>query len=187
MKAVFNGIGSFFKSPSKLYLFLLCLLLLTAVWEFYSMGVARRTFVFSTLNVGEIAVEDRMLKQYASKEENIIRYTEETLQGPVTPKDLLPLFPLETKLKTLMLRGKTVYINFTESAALPLPDYIKKGGGGNVLDNFRTLHDSILRNFSYVSDVLFFIEGNEIFLDSAHESDYKPDVKADLPDKMPET
>jgi len=191
MKANSSKIISFFTSSSKIYLLLLGILLFAAIYEFFSLGLARRTFVFYTIDNGDVAVEDRMLKHSDSKEEDIIRYTEETLHGPVSPKDLLPLFPLETKLKSLMLRGRTVYADFTESAALPLPDHIKKGGGGNVLDNFRTLNDSILRNFSYVSDVWFFIEGNAISLE-IREPEQKLDVKTTLPDEavseqLPET
>jgi len=192
MEAMFGKIVSFIKFPTKLYLILLGLLIFAAAFEFYSLGLARRTFVFYTIDSGEIAVEDRMLKRSALKEEDIIRYTGETLQGPASPKDLLPLFPLETKLKSLLLRDRAVYADFTESAALPLPEYIKKGVGGNVLDNFRTLRDSIIRNFSYVSDVWFFIEGNPISLDLAGEIEWAPYIKTDRPDEavsadLPET
>ena len=64
-----------------------------------------------------------------------------------------------------MLRDRTIYADFTESAALRLPDSLVKGEGMAVLDNFRTLYDSVLRNFPYVSDIRFFIEGNAISLD----------------------
>ena len=67
-----------------------------------------------------------------------------------------------------MLRDRTIYADFTESAALRLPAKLVKGEGRDVLDNFRTLYDSILRNFPYVSDIWFFIEGNAISLDLEH-------------------
>jgi len=167
MKAILSAIISIFTSPFKLCLFLLAVLGVVALVDYYNLGLSRRTFVFYSIDDGEMAVEDRMLRHSKLKEENIFRYTEETIQGPVSP-NLSPLFPYETRLKSLMLRDRTVYADFTESAALRLPDRLVKGEGRDVLDNFRTLYDSILRNFPYVSDIWFFIEGNAISLDLEH-------------------
>jgi len=168
-KAIFNCLAS----PVKRYLLFIGILGIAAFLDFFSLGLARRTFVFYTVDEGIIAVEDRMLKHSNSREEDIIRYTEETLLGPVSP-DLMPLFPRETKLKTLMYRDRIVYADFTESAALPPLE------GGQVFDNFRTLYDSILRNFSYVKDVRFFIEGNAVSLETWLETWYE--IEEDLSD-----
>ncbi|MCL2265194.1 MAG: GerMN domain-containing protein [Treponema sp.] len=98
-----------------------------------------------------------MLKHSPSREVDIIRYVDETLLGPVSP-GLLPLFPRETKLKSLLYRDGVVYADFSDNAALPPIE------GGKTLDNFRTLYSSILRNFPYIKDVRFFIDGNAIFV-----------------------
>jgi len=164
MKAILSKIISTFSSPFKLFLFLLAVLGVVALIDYLNLGLSRRTFVFYSIDDGEMAVEDRMLRHSKLKEEDIIRYTEETIQGPVSP-NLSPLFPYETRLKTFMLRDKTIYADFTESAALRLPKNLVKGEGRDVLDNFRTLYDSLLRNFPYVSDIWFFIEGNAVSLD----------------------
>ena len=153
MKAFFTAIFNFLANPLKRGLLLLILLSGLACFDYFSLGLARRTFVFFTADTGKIYVEDRMLKHTNSKEGDIIRYTEEVLLGPVNP-ELLPGFPLETRLKSLMFRDKVVFIDLTQSAALPPVE------GGDLMVNFRTLYDSILRNFSYVNDVHFFIEGN---------------------------
>jgi spore germination protein GerM len=129
-----------------------------ALTEFLFLGLARRTFVFYTVNDGVIVVEDRMLKRSKVREDNIIRYTEETLLGPAAP-DLLPLFSRETKLRSLLYRNGVVYADFSVDAALPPLE------GGRTLENFRTLHAGILRNFSYVKNVRFFIEGSAIFVE----------------------
>ena len=134
-------------------LLLIVLLAIAALLEFFILGLARRTFVFYTISDGGIVVEDRMLKRSSSREIDIIRYTEETLLGPVAP-DLLPLFPRETRLKSLLYRYGIVYVDFSGEAALPPLE------GGRTLDNFRTLYAGILRNFSFVKEVRFFIEGN---------------------------
>jgi len=157
MNAFFNSIikpiAGFFGSKFKRRLLLICILATAALSEFFVLGLARRTFVFYTIDDGGIVVEDRMLKRSPSREMDIIRYTEETLLGPVAP-DLLPLFPRETRLKSLLYRDGIVYVDFSEEAALPPVE------GGRALDNFQTLYAGILRNFSFVRDVRFFIEGN---------------------------
>lgn len=137
---------------------LLVLLALAAVVEFYFFGLARRTFVFYTVDNGTIVVEDRMLKRSESRERDITLYAEETLLGPVSP-ELLPLFPRGTKLKSLLYRDGVVYADFSEDAVLPPIE------GGVVENSFQTLYTGILRNFSFVKDVRFFIEGEAVYED----------------------
>jgi hypothetical protein len=147
------GFMSHTAARRSLWIVRLCIITLA---DFFILGLARRTFVFYTVSDGVIVVEDRMLKNAKTREDNIIRYTEEALLGPVSP-DLLPLFPGEARLKSLLYREGVVYADFTEGAALPPVE------GGATLNNFRTLYDGILRNFSYVKEVRFFIEGTAIY------------------------
>ena len=163
MGSFFRNIADLLISPVKRYLLLIIILAVGAVAEFYYLGLARRTFVFYTMNDGIIVVEDRMLKHSSSQEGDIIRYVEETLLGPVSP-NLLPLFPKGTRLNSLLYRDGVVYSDFTVSAALPPIE------GGSSLENFRTLYDSILRNFSYVKNVRFFIDGSAVFIE-----EFQPD------------
>jgi len=155
--AVFTPVKNFFSSSLNRCLILVGILAFFTVAEFFYLGLARRTFVFYTISEGVLIVEDRMLKHSPSREVDIIRYVEEALLGPVSP-DLLPLFPRETKLKSLLFRDGVVYADFSESAALPPIE------GGNTLYNFRTFYSGIIRNFPYIKDVRFFIEGNAIFV-----------------------
>jgi len=155
VNTVFRSIADFSSSTVKFRLFLIAILSLAALTEFLVLGLARRTFVFYTVNDGVISVEDRMLKHSKSREGDIIRYTEEMLLGPVSP-DLLPLFPRETRLKSLLYRNGVVFADFTADAALPPIE------GGRTVDNFHTFYAGILRNFPYVKDVRFFIEGNAV-------------------------
>ncbi|MDR2965267.1 MAG: GerMN domain-containing protein [Treponema sp.] len=149
---IINACSEFFSSNIKRSIFLIGILVLVAIIDFLSLGLARRTFVFYTIKEGVIRVEDRMIKHSGSRENDIIRYTEEALLGPAA-QDLMPLFPRETRLKSLLFRGGIVYVDFTSDAAMPPTE------GGMTKDNFRTLYKGILRNFSYVKDVRFFIEG----------------------------
>jgi hypothetical protein len=146
----------FFGSKAKRRFLFLVLLGLAALGDFYFLSLARRTLVFYTIDEGIITVEDRMIKRSPSREVNIIRYVEELLLGPVSP-DLLPVFPRETRLKSLLYRDEVVYADFTADAELPPVE------GGSVPDNFHTLHTCILRNFSYVRDARFFIEGKAAY------------------------
>jgi len=156
LNTLFKPMSNFLSSPAKRCVILIIILSVAAGLDFFFLGLARKTFVFYTIKEGTISVEDRMLKHAKSREDDIIRYTEETLLGPVSP-DLLPLFPRGTRLKSLLLRDGVVYANLAEDAAFAPAE------GGSTLVNFRTFHDSILRNFSYVKNVYFFIEGNAVF------------------------
>ncbi|MDR0501883.1 MAG: GerMN domain-containing protein [Treponema sp.] len=158
---IIKPISGFFASKITHRVFFIFLLTAAAIVEFYHLGLARRTFVFYNVSDGGIVVEDRMLKRSKSREVDIIRYTEELLLGPVAP-DLLPLFPRETRLKSLFYRDGIVYANFTEDAVLPPVE------GGRTFENFNTLYDGILRNFSYVRDVRFFINGEIAYFEEFH-------------------
>jgi hypothetical protein len=137
-------------------MFFLGVLSAVALIEFITLGLVRRTFVFYTIDSGLVTVEDRMVKRSPSREVNITRYVEEALLGPVSP-DSLPLFPRETRLRSLLYRDAVVYADFTENAALPPLE------GGDVFRNMQTLYEGIRRNFSFVRDVRFFIAGKAAF------------------------
>ena len=157
MKNIFKGNFSF-SSPVILSLLLILLLAVLALGEYMHLGLARRTFVFYTVSDGAVFVENRMLKHSRSQEDDLIRYVEETLLGPVSP-GLHPLIAGGTKLISLLFRDGVVYINLSENAAVAQLD------GRSVRENFITFYSGILRNFSFVNDVRFYIEGNSIFDD----------------------
>jgi hypothetical protein len=139
------------------YRFLLLVLLgVFAFMEFRFLGLARRTFVFYSVVNGSVRVEDRMLHRAETREMDLGRYVEEVLLGPVSP-DLDPLFPPETVLRSILYRNGVVYVNLSESAALPA----SKGEGA--FRNFLVLNQGIRRNFSYVRDVRLFVAGNPAY------------------------
>jgi len=158
LHTIFGSISNFLSSAVSRRFMWIGILGLFTLSEFLFFGLARRTFVFYTIDDGVVVVEDRMLKPSKSKEGDIIRYTEEMLLGPVSP-ELLPLFPIETRLNSLLYRNGVVYADFSEDAVFPPQE------GGSTLNNFMTLHAGILRNFSYVKDVRFFIEGNPVYVE----------------------
>jgi spore germination protein GerM len=124
--------------------------------DFRLSGRERRTFVFYTLYEGSAEVEDRMFLREPSEESNIRRFVEETLLGPASP-DLAPLFPRETRLRSLLYRNSVVYADLSEDAVLVSLN------GGNVFQSLVTLDTGIRRNFPFVREVKLFIEGTQVF------------------------
>jgi hypothetical protein len=146
---------SFFKQIRRLsYLILLGFF---AFFDTSRQDLSRRTFEFYTFDQGKALVEDRMLPRSASREENITRYVEEALLGPVS-LEAAPLFVRGTRLRTLIFRDGTVYGDLSQSAALPIPE-----AKADVFTGMCALNQGIRRNFPFVADVRLFIEGNEAF------------------------
>jgi hypothetical protein len=127
-----------------------------ALFDFLSLGLARSSFVFYAIDDGLITIENRMLARSPSRELNIARYVEEALLGPSSP-NCLPLFPRETRLRSLLYRDGVVYADITEEAVMPPLE------GGEVYKNFKTLDSGIKRNFAFVRDVHFFIAGKPAY------------------------
>jgi hypothetical protein len=150
--------GSFFAKNKNRRLFYLVVICLVALGDFLHSGLARRTFVFYSDIGDNLFVEDRMLRRSSDRETDIRRYVDETLLGPASP-GLAHLFLRETRLTTLMYRDEVVFVDLSESAAMP------PGGGGDVFRSLLTLNEGVRRNFSYVKDVRMFIGGNEAFFE----------------------
>ncbi|MDR2748235.1 MAG: GerMN domain-containing protein [Treponema sp.] len=162
VKNVFFSAANFFQAKSRRHLILLTLLGLTAMGDFLYMGLARRTFVFYFVTDRSIIVEDRMLRRSESREGDMIRYVEEFLLGPESP-DMAPLFPRETRLRSLLYREGVAYVDLSESAALPFPEQGSPASGQGVFGSFETLYQGIRRNFPYARDVRLFAGGNAVF------------------------
>jgi len=131
-------------------------LLAAALIEFSAFGLARRTFVFYAIDSGDVVTEERMLRHAASREADVARYVEEALLGPVSP-DTLPLFPRGTSLQSLLLREGVVYASLSGDSVLPPQE------GGDVSRGFETLRAGVKRNFPFVGEVRFFIDGRAAF------------------------
>jgi hypothetical protein len=156
------GIALFLgKSHIRRFLYLL-LLAAWALADFAWAGLARRTFVFYTIDGGKEVVEERMLKRSDSRELDLTRYVEEALLGPASP-DLAPSFPRDTVLASLLYREGAVFVDLSASAALGVP------GGGDAFRNLYTLNQGIRRNFPFVKETRLFIEGNEAFFKKFHD------------------
>jgi hypothetical protein len=146
----------------KPYIRRLCYLLLLGIFtfiQFRQLNQVRWTFMFYTLVDGKPVVEDRMVSRSPTEEIALRRYVEEVLLGPLAP-DSLPLFPRETRLRSLLYRDGDVYVDLSESAALPPLE----APGGDVFQGLDTLHWGIRRNFPMVKEVKLFIRGHEVLV-----------------------
>ncbi|MDR0628125.1 MAG: GerMN domain-containing protein [Treponema sp.] len=142
----------------------LCLLGVFTCIQFRQMNQVRRTFIFYTLGDGKPVVENRMLSRSPIEEIALRRYVEEVLLGPIVP-DSLPLFSRETRLRSLLYRDAVVYVDLSESAALPLLEAPE----GDVFFALETLQQGIRRNFPSVQEVKLFIHGHEVPVDEIGE------------------
>jgi hypothetical protein len=161
--------------------FLLVLLFLSAaaLIEFFTLGLARRTFLFYDIDSGLVIVENRLLpvsgrvilaayesSRFSPRELDITRYVEEALLGPVSSNSM-PLFPRETRLRSLLYRNGVVYLDLSEEAALPPTE------GGEVFMNLKTLYAGIMRNFPFVRELRFFIAGKAAFAKAADTVEFR--------------
>ncbi|MDR2053212.1 MAG: GerMN domain-containing protein [Treponema sp.] len=145
----------FFANPVCRVLVCLVLLCLFAFFDYRRAGLTRTTFVFYDIENGNELVEERMLPLPRDREEKIRFYASEALLGPAL-QNALPLFPRDTRLESILFREGVVYLDLSESAALPVE-------GGDSFQSLFTLYRGIRRNFNFVEDVRFFIAGNEAF------------------------
>ena len=145
---------SFFKQIRRLSY--LVVLIVFAFIDIGRSGLSRRTFEFFTYNHNLSVVEDRMLRKTQTREGDIRSYIEELILGPVS-QDYAPLVTKGTTLRAFMFREGTVYADFSREAVLPV------SGGMPLFDSFLAINQGIRRNFSYISDVKLFSNGNEVF------------------------
>jgi len=122
--------------------------------------------VFYDIDSGAVSFEDRLLAsgKDRSREDDLTIYVEEAILGSVYPNSL-PLFPRETRLRSLLYRDGTVYADLSEDAALPPEE------GGEVFKNLKTLRDGIYRNFPFVGEVRFFIAGKAAYGDELRQKE----------------
>jgi hypothetical protein len=161
-RAFGDAVIKFFRKKAHRRLLYLCFLLIFASVDFLFLGLARRTFVFYSIGNQNPVVEDRMIVKTGLRENDLKRYMEEALLGPVA-LDSAPLFPRGTRLASLLYRDGVVYADLSESAALPAPE------GPGVFAALSALYGGIKRNFSYVKDVRLFIAGREAYPEKFRE------------------
>jgi hypothetical protein len=162
MKGFLAAMVKFLQKKALRRFLYLCLLGILAFTEFLILGLARRTFVFYSIDNGTPVVEDRMVSKTGSRESDVAHYVEEALLGSVSLDSAL-LFPKGTRLESLLFRDGVIYANLSESAALPPLE------GMDVFDGLYTLYGGIKRNFPFVREVRLFIAGHEAYSEKFRE------------------
>ena len=131
---------------------LLAALAAFALAECLFSGKTRQTFVFFERGGDAGVVEERMLRRASTGDLAMRRYVEEALLGPSVP-EREPLFPAETRLRSLIVHGGVVYVDLSLDAAFP----VREGRDSRV--SLRVLADGLRRNFPRAKEVRLFIEG----------------------------
>jgi hypothetical protein len=162
LRACRKAAARFLRKKTHRRLLYLLLLLIPAGADFLLSGLARRTFVFYSIDNRSPVVEDRMVPRTGAREADIKRYVEEALLGPVS-LDSAPLFPRGTRLESLLYRDGVVYADLSASAALAVPE------GPGVFEALSVLYGGVRRNFSYVRDLRMFIAGHEAYSEKFRE------------------
>jgi hypothetical protein len=154
-----------YKQKSLFCLLALCAIGGAAVSDFLLSGKTRQTFIFYNMRTGASRVEERMVLKYPSKERQIEQYVEEAVFG-TRSLDAAPLFASGTRLLSLLYRNKVAYVNLSEDAAFPV---ITEDMELNAVSmaaarsrSFAVLDDGLKRNFPFVEQIAFFIEGRSI-------------------------
>lgn len=139
--------------------------LIIALVFFFALPPGRvgRTLFFPGTTAVELSAERRLVPRVRDDERSIELLVEEMLLGP-TRITHSRIFPRETKLASLMLRGETVYLDLSESAML-------QGSEVHVSTDIalEALRTSIRYNFRGIREVVITIAGNVPF-----EPAYRP-------------
>jgi hypothetical protein len=160
-----KSLSGIHKQKSLLCLLALCAIGGFALSDFLLSSKTRQTFVFYNMKTGTSRVEERMLLKYPSKEMQIEQYVEEAVFGPRS-SDAVPLFANGTQLLSLLYRNKAVYINLSEDAAFPVITEDMEANAASMTEartrSFTALDGGLKRNFPFVEQTFFFIEGRSI-------------------------
>ncbi|MDR0910917.1 MAG: GerMN domain-containing protein [Spirochaetaceae bacterium] len=111
----------------------------------------RVTLSFSNADGSLMNVEERNIRIGSDYEENVRRYVEEALLGSENP-GFLSLLPFGTAIRSLFIRDKVLYADFSLAAATTSAHF------------WKIFYDEILQNFGKIKDIRFFVEGYKINL-----------------------
>jgi len=146
------------RTPEVRRLIYPALLVLIALLDWNLRALDRRTFAFPTIKAGVESVEIRILPGRGGAENRVTRYVEEYLLGPSSVESA-PLLMAGSRLRSLLLRDGVVYVDLSREAAVPF------GDRPDLRADLAILADGLRRNFPFVRDVRFFIQGRQPYLE----------------------
>lgn len=134
-------------------IFLAGLCIALALYFIFPPRQSQRVLFFPENITGKTHGESRLVPRESSREADITEVIDEMLLGPMTLRDL-PLAPHDTRLDFLMLRGDTVYMDFS-------PELVT--GSDTVQESVNRIlqitRHTIFYNFPYVRHVSITIGG----------------------------
>jgi hypothetical protein len=112
-----------------------------------------RTFLFPHAQNHKIYFEKRNLQLQKNNEDNILYYVKEFLLGPID-LDYVRVLPKDTKIISLMLRKRILYINFSHHILFPNDNLFM-----SFEEKIELLKKAINFNFSGIKNIKIFVEG----------------------------
>ncbi|AEJ19774.1 GerMN domain-containing protein [Gracilinema caldarium] len=153
---VLQGITGFFQISINRRLTFLLVLLVIASLDVILTPKKRYIYSFFSQKTKTLHIETRYLVSGKTKEDQLRYFIEEYLLGP-SSVDLMPLFPVDAVLTTVMIRNEKAYINLSDSAALPLQNSV------SFEQRARLFTQIIRKNFQSIKEITLFIAGNEVY------------------------
>jgi hypothetical protein len=135
------------------------LLAACAVADYIVRDSSRMVMTFYTLVDGKDVIEERLVRNAGGEEDEVRRFVEEMLLGPLTP-GAAGFFPLEPA-QSCVLEGDSVFISLPPAAVWA---GVKDAEGVLTVDGGRAagaLARDIKRNFRHLKNIGIFIDGRE--------------------------
>jgi len=139
--------------PFLAFLFVVFTLILTA---FIQPRADRRIFFFPDEQTGRIRTEVRYLPSARTRDEAFVRYVNELLLGPISPR-MLALYNRPAIAQSMFVRGHNAYIVLPSDVILPRED---------TADHFiayTLFKKNVFTNFRNIARIYLYIEGNEVY------------------------
>lgn len=134
-------------------MFLASLVIGLALYFIFPPRQTERVLFFPENITGKTHGESRLVPRERGREDAIVEVVDEILLGPTRLRDL-PLVPADTRLDFLMLRGDTVYIDFSPELVV---------GSDSVQESvpriLEIVRHTIFYNFPYVRQISITIGG----------------------------
>lgn len=138
------------------FLALLFVVFILSVTLLVRPGSDRRVFFFPDEQTGRIRTEIRYLPSARTRDEAFVRYVNELLLGPVTPR-VLALYNRPATAQSVFIRGRNAYIVLSDDVVVP---------GDDTADHFTAytlFKKNVFTNFRNIARIYLYIEGNEVY------------------------
>lgn len=175
LKPILDKIGSaaaytrdatryWFSRLARLWAFLVAVAVLVSVLAYFFLPFQRTRYYleFPDAISGKLRGEVRYAPSHASLEKAAAVLCAEILAGPENLKSR-PHFSRDTRVRSLMVRGGTLYLDLSRDLVLGLPE------GGSFRQSLDSVEKSLKKNLIGVKKVVLTVDGNETYADNGEE------------------